>query len=201
MTQKGDRFNTLATNRSEGTVKMEEVRLQQTIARHFLRLASRTHRLRVSDAQHDAQTPPVVEQIDRVKTFVVLPRGNTRDVPHWLIELHFIEPLPPMGIEVADTFTIGIMRYGDKRPDLDLRSHVADEKGVSRQHVRLEPEHDSLCLTDLASTNGTWINRERIPGNRPIALRDGDVISLGGLSFILHIVSTPADLGLGGIPE
>jgi len=198
MTQKGGQFNTLAANTSEGTVKMEEVRLQQTIARHFLRLASRTHKLRASA---DAEAPRVLEHLDRVKTFAVLPRGNTRNVPHWLIELHFIEPLRPMGIEVADAFTIGIMRYGEKRPDLDLRSHIADEKGISRCHVRLEPERDSLRLTDLASTNGTWINRERIPALRPIALRDGDVISLAGLSFIMHIVSTPADLGLGGMPE
>lgn len=197
MAHRDGRLNTLTTNRSEGTVKMEEVRLQQTIARHFLRLASRTRRLHVSDALNDQDAPRIVEYVDRVKTFAVLPSGNTRNAPHWLVELHFIEPLAPMGIEVADAFTIGIKRYGEQRPDLDLRSHITDDKGVSRCHVRLDPEHDSLCITDLASTNGTWINGERIPPHRAIALRDGDVISLAGLSFAIHIVSTPADLGLG----
>jgi hypothetical protein len=197
MTQKSSqyRFNASSTNMSEGTIRMEEMRLMQTITQHYLNLASRTRRLQVSDQEPGAEGQRILENIGTVKTFAVLPRGNTRDVPHWLIELHFIEPLAPMGIEVADSFTIGVLRYGEKRPDLNLRTHMADEMGVSRCHIRLEPHHATLNITDLDSTNGTWINGIRIPSNRPIALQDEDVISLAGLSFVIHIVSTPSDLG------
>jgi hypothetical protein len=198
MTQKSGqyRFNTSSTNMSEGTIRMEEVRLMQIIGQHFLSLASRTHRLQVSDEAPGVEGQRIRENIGMVKTFAVLPRGTTRDMPHWLIELHFIEPLSPMGIEVADAFTVGVLRYGEKRPDLDLRTHMAEQMGVSRCHIRLEPHHATLNITDLDSTNGTWINGIRIPSNRPIALQDEDVISLAGLSFVIHIVSTPSDLGI-----
>jgi hypothetical protein len=132
----------------------------------------------------------------KVTTFAVLPRGYTRNVPHWLIELHFLDGLPPLGIEVADEFSIGLMRYGAKRPDLDLRSHRADEKGVSRCHVMLQPDHHSLYIVDLASTNGTWINGTCIEAHKPVKLQDGDVISLAGLSFAVRLVAAPDDLGM-----
>jgi diguanylate cyclase (GGDEF)-like protein len=61
-----------------------------------------------------------------------------------------------------------------------------DEEGVSRRHAGFRVESDgSVTVSDLGSTNGTFVNGERI---RSVVLRDGDKIQLGtnailGFSF------------------
>lgn len=61
--------------------------------------------------------------------------------------------------------------------DADLTVAVAQ---LSRRHARFEHRDDQWWLTDLGSTNGTWVNGEPI-GERPVALGDGDQIVLGGV--------------------
>ena len=61
--------------------------------------------------------------------------------------------------------------------DADLTVAVAQ---LSRRHARFEHRNDQWWLTDLGSTNGTWVNGEPI-GERPVALGDGDQIVLGGV--------------------
>ncbi len=68
-------------------------------------------------------------------------------------------------------YTIGRAR------DCDL---VLDQTGVSRLHVRLDFEHEQVTVTDLGSTNGTYVNRQRIESHRPRRLKSGDVVNLGG---------------------
>ncbi|KAF0107237.1 MAG: winged helix family two component response transcriptional regulator [Anaerolineaceae bacterium] len=55
---------------------------------------------------------------------------------------------------------------------------------VSREHARLRREGRKWFLEDLGSTNGTFLNDERIP--RPMELRDGDQISIGEVIFTFH---------------
>jgi pSer/pThr/pTyr-binding forkhead associated (FHA) protein len=52
-----------------------------------------------------------------------------------------------------------------------------DSPGVSRKHSRLTYQFDQYILEDLASSNGTFVNGERISQPRP--LKNGDVIGLG----------------------
>jgi serine phosphatase RsbU (regulator of sigma subunit) len=52
-----------------------------------------------------------------------------------------------------------------------------DGSTVSRQHCRLEWQGDEILLTDLGSTNGTFVNGERATG--PILLQDGARIAIG----------------------
>lgn len=182
----------------ESTIKMEQMRLQQSVASNYLRLISQTQRLNRADAYSVDRAIPLDKPHPTATTFVVLPRGNRQDRPHWLIELHIPRSTPTAyGIEVAGDIVLGVMRYGNKRPDLDLGLYSAEEKGVSRRHAMLCPEFDSLLLVDLHSTNGTWHNNTRLDPHRPVALVTGDVVSLGVLTFVVHISSTPRDLGDG----
>jgi len=48
---------------------------------------------------------------------------------------------------------------------------------ASARHARFEAVHDAVSLVDLGSTNGTFVNGERIDGRR--RLRDGDVVKIG----------------------
>ncbi len=56
------------------------------------------------------------------------------------------------------------------------RLHI-DSPGISRQHARLTLEKDQYLIEDLGSSNGTFVNGERISEPRP--LKNGDTISLG----------------------
>jgi two-component system cell cycle response regulator len=54
--------------------------------------------------------------------------------------------------------------------------------GISRTHCRLEMR-DGVWLRDLGSTNGTWLNGEPVPADRPVRLASGDRIELVGIVF------------------
>lgn len=52
---------------------------------------------------------------------------------------------------------------------------------VSRQHARLRLEEDIFMLYDLGSANGTFVNGARV--EKPVAVKDGDVIRFGDVEF------------------
>lgn len=92
--------------------------------------------------------------------------------------------ITPRGLKVGrDSQTI--------RPDVDLDPVGASTKGVSRQHAIIRFDRTQQCLTieDTGSTNGTFINDVRVPANKEVIISDGDVITLGRLSFHAHIRS------------
>ena len=63
---------------------------------------------------------------------------------------------------------------GRERGSADL---VIEDPGVSRRHARVFPDNGSLVVEDLGSSNGTYVNGERISG--PVTLGAGDEVQLG----------------------
>jgi hypothetical protein len=57
---------------------------------------------------------------------------------------------------------------------------IVEDSRVSRNHAQLRYRARRFWITDLGSTNGTFVNNAPIS---EIALRDGDLISLGGLEM------------------
>jgi hypothetical protein len=64
---------------------------------------------------------------------------------------------------------------------LDLTPYDAHKHGVSRVHASIGYAGHTLTLTDLGSTNGTFINNQRLVARQPRILRDGDLLRLGSL--------------------
>ena len=62
-----------------------------------------------------------------------------------------------------------------------------DDGGISRRHCEIRVTHDGphlvIGLRDLGSTNGTFVNGERVNTAR---LDNGDRITIGRVSFVLH---------------
>jgi pSer/pThr/pTyr-binding forkhead associated (FHA) protein len=61
---------------------------------------------------------------------------------------------------------------------------VIASKSISRENTRIRREGRHWFLEDLGSTNGTYLNGERIL--TPMNLRDGDSIKVGDVTFIFH---------------
>ncbi len=61
---------------------------------------------------------------------------------------------------------------------------VVTSRRVSREHAHLRREGWRVILEDLGSTNGTFLNGERILN--PVELRDEDRIQIGDVTFVFH---------------
>jgi len=55
----------------------------------------------------------------------------------------------------------------------------ADDTMVSRRHAEIEIIGDSCYVTDLGSTNGTYVNKNPVPKGKRLKLKAGDVIRIG----------------------
>ena len=66
-------------------------------------------------------------------------------------------------------------------PEIDLDKFEGLEKGVSRRHAAIVHKDGSLNVVDMGSSNGTFLNGQKLVPNQPRVLRDGDDIRLGRL--------------------
>ena len=56
--------------------------------------------------------------------------------------------------------------------------YVLKVDGVSRMHARLVRKEDGLYMSDLNSTNGTYLNGKLIESGKDYQLKEGDVVSI-----------------------
>jgi pSer/pThr/pTyr-binding forkhead associated (FHA) protein len=75
-----------------------------------------------------------------------------------------------------------------KSPENDIA--VADDPTASHLHAVLERFAAGWCVTDLGSSNGTWVNGERIWASR--RLRHGDEIRIGQTRLVFRDPLTAA---------
>ena len=78
-------------------------------------------------------------------------------------------------------------RNGDKKAEnfLDLSELDGYNMGISRRHLMVRKVENGYEVTDLASTNGTWINEERLVPNKPYFLKNGAQVRLGRLRLLV----------------
>jgi ABC-type multidrug transport system ATPase subunit/pSer/pThr/pTyr-binding forkhead associated (FHA) protein len=79
-----------------------------------------------------------------------------------------------------------------------------DHPAVSRTHARIAPRDGGYVIEDAGSSNGTFVNGERIAPGDPRPLRPGDVIRVGPMKFVfspetLEQVDESRDLGLDAL--
>jgi hypothetical protein len=67
--------------------------------------------------------------------------------------------------------------------EIDLTPYGAMDRGVSRHHALLHLADDHLYLTDLQSTNGTYVAGQRLEPDTPTVVHKGDEVLLGRLSY------------------
>lgn len=67
-----------------------------------------------------------------------------------------------------------------------LSDIVLSDASVSRLHARFDKEDGMVTVTDLDSTNGTFVNGRRLKANETSFLRSGDELRLGILDFCMR---------------
>lgn len=75
---------------------------------------------------------------------------------------------------------------------------VLEEPAASRHHARLERTSQGWQLIDLASTNGTFVNGQKLVSHDPYLLRPQDRIAIGGT--VLLVQPDPSAIQ-GGPPD
>ena len=102
----------------------------------------------------------------------------------------FCPPQPPIQLGPRDTVIIGRSR------SCDLRLGGTD---ASRRHVEITGNAEGFTLFDLGSTNGTFVNGERVQEH---ALKPGDRIEIGASTITFcHVGGGLENMGLDSDSE
>ena len=108
-------------------------------------------------------------------------RGNM-SVKTWQLNA-LSEALGDLTLTITDSLSIG------RGSDNDV---VLGSKEVSRNHAVLSVANDQLYIKDLDSSNGTFINDERIAGNQSKDLKSADIVGFASFSFQVWAVADKA---------
>jgi hypothetical protein len=106
----------------------------------------------------------------------------------YLVPLEGFDKLPRKSFEIYGTTAIG-----RSRRHADLLFHISEEDSpISRLHCTILDEDDHFSIRDEDSSNGTYINGEKLMPLTPSRLRDGDRIEIaplerGGLQLRFHL--------------
>ena len=104
--------------------------------------------------------------------------------------LSLICPLKPIRLTAIGT-EIPINIVPNHYPYLIGKSRAScdfciDSSVISRVHLRVSEEIDGYTIEDLNSTNGTFLNGEKLKEHEVQAIKEGDRISLANLEFVVE---------------
>lgn len=131
------------------------------------------------------------KQVAKRQTALLEDRARCLNLPPDMVEgdvaLFIADHEAPVIVRQGTRVTLG--RYGDdiSGPLVDLTPYGAIDRGVSRGHALLSVNDDQITLMDLNSTNGTWINQERIMSGKSISLQSGDRVMLARLRVLICV--------------
>lgn len=63
--------------------------------------------------------------------------------------------------------------------------YILTDEGVSRKHLQIFLQDTKLFITDIGSTNGTFLNTQRLEIDMPVEIREGDVIGIAQSEYIV----------------
>jgi pSer/pThr/pTyr-binding forkhead associated (FHA) protein len=106
--------------------------------------------------------------------------------------------VPVEGFEEPQTKSYeiyGTTALGRSRRHADLLFHINEEDSpISRLHCTILDEDDHFAIRDEDSSNGTYVNGEKLTPLAAVVLQDGDTIDVaplerGGLRFLFQVAS------------
>jgi hypothetical protein len=117
-------------------------------------------RISLRELHQAAKEPPSRTRPKRAKLVVLDPADSQLD--------------PGFAFGIGSKATIG------RRPDCAI---VIDEPSVSALHAEIEARNHAWYVTDLGSTNGTFVNGRQVSGSSYV--ESDDVVQFGRMTFQL----------------
>jgi len=116
-------------------------------------------------------------------------RPLDRKIPH-MLEFYVLGTDAVIDSLARERLVIGRRdrRSAGGQADVDLTPYGAQRAGVSRMHAAIQVRSDGVTITDLNSTNGTFLNGFALRPHQPYKLRHGDEITLGRLTLQVGFV-------------
>lgn len=87
--------------------------------------------------------------------------------------------------QIEEKITIGRTGY-------DAKIEI-DDKKVSRQHGIIEVVDEKVFITDLESSNGIYVNTNRIKSTKPVQIMEKDIVKIGSRELKLQLKNTPSE--------
>ena len=91
------------------------------------------------------------------------------------------------GLRADAAIALGARTTVGRAADCDV---CIDDTKISRLHAVITVHDGEVAVEDMNSTNGTWVNDERI--GRPTGVKDGDNLRFQNYSYQINITTTAA---------
>jgi pSer/pThr/pTyr-binding forkhead associated (FHA) protein len=99
---------------------------------------------------------------------------------HTLVNLYIVKSDQMLPLVGQNNFSIGRVSKGQSIiPDIDLTPFKAFSQGVSRLHAIIQIKNNQVSIRDLRSSNGTLVNKKKMPTQNFVPIKNGDIIMLG----------------------
>ena len=90
-----------------------------------------------------------------------------------------------VSVRIENELIFGRNAKESSEPMLDLTELGGFQMGISRRHAKIRRVGHGYEIIDLASTNGTKLNNERLIPNKPYPLANGAQVQLGRMRMYL----------------
>lgn len=115
----------------------------------------------------------------------VLPPAGSPEKPTAKLEFLIVASQTRLTVE-ASPITVGRADPAENFiPELDLTPYQGLEKGVSRRHASIHRTDEGVMLVDLQSSNGTWLEGERLVAGYAHRLPPRAAVRFGDLLVIV----------------
>jgi hypothetical protein len=133
--------------------------------------------LRKSIDEHLAGEEELIESLKRVISGLTEPG----------IAFYLREGSKPIAVCTEQEFVLGrhSSELTGKEPLVDLSPYDAFALGVSRRHALIRRNGATYEITDLDSSNGTWLDTSRLSPQTPYPFKSGAQIRLGKLVLLI----------------
>lgn len=140
-------------------------------------------------AHHPAGSPKTTKSFDVPKEiaekFTDLLIDNS-SIPADGIAVYTVDTTQPIYLNFDKELILG--RMGDDESDestLDLTQLGGYQMGISRPHAMIRRLETGYELLDLFSTNGSWLDEERLVPNKPYPLPSGSQMRFGLMRLLI----------------
>lgn len=106
-------------------------------------------------------------------------------IPKQGIAVYFAETTKPFVVRTDKEFIIGRSLLPTTEPFLDLSDFDGFKMGLSRRHAMIRQTETGYEVIDLSSTNGTWLNDERLVPYTPYPLTSGSRLLLSRIRLFI----------------